>query len=286
MFFDSYLPIYSHFSSPVLSPLGSNLPESIPMKLQPFWAIWCCLFVIGCTVSNQAKNEEKNIVQTDRLDLWDATRSRQIPVTFYFPRGFQQNTSLPVVIFSHGYGANKGGDNVAYSYLTNALAAHGYFVASIQHELPTDELLPLTGKPQEVRRPNWERGAQNILFVLKELKRLKPSLDYTSTTLIGHSNGGDMSMLFAYQHPEWVHKVISLDSRRMPFPRVSKPQLYSLRSSDQVADEGVLPTSEEQQQLGIHLVQLPQTKHNDMDDSGTATQHEEINQYILGFLKD
>ncbi|MBB5621242.1 hypothetical protein HDE69_002295 [Pedobacter cryoconitis] len=47
-----------------------------------------------------------------------------------------------------------------------------------------------------------------------------------------------MSMLFATQHPELVDKVISLDNRRMPFPRVSKPRIYSLRSSDQPADEG------------------------------------------------
>ena len=168
--------------------------------------------------------------------------------------------------------------------MTEFLASQGYFVASIQHELPTDELLPMTGKPQEVRRPNWERGALNILFVVEELKKRKPNLDYKHLTLIGHSNGGDMSMLFAHKYPEMVDKIISLDNRRMTFPRVKQPKIYSLRSSDQLADEGVLPTTEEQQKYGIKIIKLKNTIHNDMDDHANADQRKEINGYILDFL--
>jgi hypothetical protein len=71
----------------------------------------------------------------------------------------------------------------------------------------------------------------------------------------------------------------------MPLPRVKKPKLYSLRSSDQQADEGVLPSEAEQRQLGIAIVKLPNTIHNDMDDHATAAQRDEIRKHLLSFLR-
>ena len=219
----------------------------------------------------------------DSLVFFDATRNRAIPAELYLP---SKEKKAKVAIVSHGYGFNKGGDNRAYSYLTEALAASGYLVASIQHELPTDDLLPLTGVPQVVRRPNWERGATNIYFVLGELRKKFPRANYQRVTLIGHSNGGDMSMLFAHQHPTLISKVISLDNRRMPFPRTQHPKIYSLRSSDQPADQGVVPTPTEQKKYGITVIQLPNTIHNNMDDSANESQRKEIIAYVLGFLKE
>jgi predicted dienelactone hydrolase len=96
----------------------------------------------------------------------------QLQFTNQIPK-FLQNKKLS--LFSHGYGQNKGGDYLAYSYLSEVLASKGFFVVSIQHELATDSLLPLTGNPQIVRRPFWERGAENILFVINELKRTNPN---------------------------------------------------------------------------------------------------------------
>jgi hypothetical protein len=66
--------------------------------------------------------------------------------------------------FTSGYGQNKWGDYLAYSYLTEFLAKKGYFVVSIQHELPTDSLLSLIGKLQIVRRSFWDRG--EIIYCL------------------------------------------------------------------------------------------------------------------------
>ena len=222
----------------------------------------------------------------DSVKLFDPSRNRVIPVALYFPEANQEGTKQKVVIFSHGYGANKGGDNLAYAYLNENLASHGYFVASVQHELSTDSLLPTTGIPQIVRRTNWERGVENILFVLNELKRTHPELDYKHVILIGHSNGGDMSMLFGSKYPNLIDKIISLDNRRVAFPRTRHPRIYSLRSSDQPADEGVLPTSEEQKKYGMNIIKLNNTIHNDMDNNATDGQRKEINNYILGFLND
>jgi pimeloyl-ACP methyl ester carboxylesterase len=189
-----------------------------------------------------------------------------------------------VVLVSHGYAENAPGANKGYSYLTKNLASKGYFVVSIQHELSTDDLIPKIGIPQVVRRPNWERGAENILFVLNELKKTNPDLDYKHLILIGHSNGGDMSVLFAHKYPDLVDKIISLDNRRMELPRTSKPKIYSLRSSDQPADEGVLPTVAEQGKFGITIIKLPNTIHNVMSDRGNKRQKREINRYVMRFL--
>lgn len=254
------------------------------MKPNLYFATAFYLFLISCAVTKNHRLPELYSCRSDSIHLFDQSRGRPVPVALYYPDTMQIKKPLQVIIFSHGYGGNRGGDYTAYSYLTKYLATHGYFVASIQHELPTDELLPLTGNPQETRRPNWERGAQNILFVLNELKKAYPALDYQHVTLVGHSNGGDMSMLFAHKYPELIDKIISLDNRRMPFPRTAKPKIYSLRSSDQPADEGVVPTVAEQQKFGMKVIKLRHTTHNQMDDSGNEAQHKEINRYVLYFL--
>lgn len=219
----------------------------------------------------------------DTLTWYDATRGRTVPVAFYAPKN---TIHAPVVIFSHGYGANQGGDYLIYSYLTEKLAAEGFFVLSIQHELPTDSLIPLTGHIQTVRRPFWDRGADNIRFALEKLKTQNPELDYTRVTLIGHSNGGDMTALFPQKYPGIVAKIICLDNRRMLLPRGTSPKVYSLRSSDLPADEGVLPTEDERKRFGMTVIVLPNTKHDQMDNDATSAQRKEIIRYILTFLNE
>ena len=159
-------------------------------------------------------------------------------------------------------------------------------MVSIQHELATDDLLPLTGNPQIVRRPFWERGADNMLFVINELKKTNPDVDFTHLTLVGHSNGGDMTALFPQKYPNMVDKIVTLDNRRMKLPRTKKVKVYSLRSSDQAADEGVLPTEKEIKKYTFKIVNLPHTTHNEMDDHATTEQRKEIQTYILSFIND
>lgn len=262
------------------SPMKKNRPI--------YLALIFCVLLLGCLLNKRSATETHRTFETrlDSLAMFDSSRNRLIPVALYLPQSTQELKSQKLVIFSHGYYANRGGSNQAYSYLTAYLAAKGYFVASIQHELPTDDLIPDKGIPQVVRRPFWERGVQNILFVLGELKKHYPQLDYKHLILIGHSNGGDMSMLFGQLHPTWVDKIISLDNRRVAFPRTRHPKIYSLRSSDQPADEGVLPTPEEQKKHKMQIIPLKNTPHRNMDNSGNEEQKKEINQYLVQFLKD
>jgi predicted dienelactone hydrolase len=258
------------------------------MKKNIYFLIIICSLLPGCFSNGKTFLKANQTFETrlDSINMFDTSRNRSIPVALYLPKSNKKIANQKVIIFNHGYYANRGESNKECSYLTEYLASKGYFVASIQHELPTDDLIPQQGIPQVVRRPFWERGVRNILFVLNELKKNYPELDYTHLILIGHSNGGDMSMLFGQEHPDLVDKIISLDNRRVAFPRTKQPKIYSLRSSDQLADEGVLPTSEEQKKYGIKIIPLKNTIHNNMDNSGNEEQKKEINDYILTFLND
>jgi len=255
-------------------------------KIICFLILAFALSVSCSTVKKRAANNRSFAVGLDTLRLYDPVRQRDIPVAVYRPETDRKLKKQKVVIFSHGYGQNKGGDYLAYSYLTGYLASKGYFVVSIQHELATDSLMPLTGIPQIVRRPFWERGADNILFVIDEMKKTSPESDFRHITLIGHSNGADMTALFPQKYPNIAHKIITLDNRRMALPRTSKSGVYSLRSSDQPADKGVLPTPEEQKKFGIKIIKLPNTIHNHMDDNANNEQHQEIRAYVLRFLNE
>ncbi|HMW40014.1 MAG: hypothetical protein K1X68_04820 [Saprospiraceae bacterium] len=225
-------------------------------------------------------------VHIDTLTLMDSLRQRPIPIAIYRKNNHPLTKNQKVIILNHGYNDNRKYSYLGYSFLAEYLAAKNYFVISIQHELPNDSLLPRNGIPQIVRRPFWERGADNILFVIQSLRNTHPELDFKHLTLIGHSNGGDMTALFAQQHPLMVNKLITLDNRRMPLPRTNHPQVYSLRSSDQLPDEGVLPDVAEIEKYKITIVTLPHTAHNDMCDAASTYQRREMIRHILNFLKD
>lgn len=231
----------------------------------------------------QATAWEHTAVRTDTFRVVDLARHRVIPLVTYAPAARPTPAPrLKVALLNHGY----GGTNTAYSFLAKNLVAHGYYVLSLQHELPGDAPLPTTGNPADVRRPNWEQGVQSMLFVLQELRRSPAAFDLDHLLLVGHSNGGDMVMLFAQEHPEQVKRVISLDNRRMALPRARRPRVLSLRSSDQPADAGVLPTPAEQAAFGMTIVQLPATLHNDMWDGATLAQQREMNGFIAKFLTE
>lgn len=245
--------------------------------------LFFALFLVQCSINrNIAESPSKNF-KRDTLTYFDSARNRKIPVAIYQPKNKNLANHIPV-IFSHGWGENKGGDYFRYDYLTESLASQGYFVMSIQHELPTDEMLAMDGNLQVMRRPNWERGAKNIYFVLNKMKADFPTLNYKKLALIGHSNGGDMTVLFAHEHPELADKIISMDNRRMPLPRTSHPKIFTIRSNDYPADEGVLPTEEEQKKYGIS-VEFSKLNHSNMDNDANAEERKYMTEKILGYLK-
>ena len=224
-----------------------------------------------------------DLVRLDTMSLMDTARGRLIPVAIYSTAHVRADRQFPVLL-SHGYNDNLPGSYLHYTYLAEFLARKGFFVVSIQHELPGDEPLAMKGDLRKLRRPNWERGVQNLLLTLDKMKRAHPEVDFDHTTLIGHSNGGDISALFAEQHPELVENLITLDNRRMPLPRTGRPRVLSLRSSDAPADQGVLPTPEEQALNGIRIIPLPDVKHNEMSDRASETQRSGITRRVSDFI--
>ena len=208
------------------------------------------------------------------LQLVDAARQRPVPVVLYGGPGPHR----PLVILSHGY----GGQPTGYGFIANSLAERGYLVAAIDHELPGDAPIPSGGNAYQVRMPNWRIGANSIGYVIAELRRRRLSSG-APAVLVGHSNGGDMAMLFAAEHPELVRAAISLDNRRHPLPRTARPRICSIRSSDQPADPGVLPSPAEQARFGIQISQAT-VIHNDMWDGATPEQKQAMLAAVLRCL--
>ena len=141
--------------------------------------------------------------------------------------------------------------------------------------------------PYVGRQAVYERGEANILFVLGQLKKLQPNADYNHLTLVGHSNGGDVAMFCAKQHPELVSKVITLDNLRVPFVLSDKMKILSFRSTDPnfKTDPGVLPTPQQAKADGIDIVKT-QFQHTWMSDRGPDSAKETIQATLDQFLGD
>ena len=259
-------------------PFLFDFDEIFPISKQvPMKTILICLFTLFVSDSVSFACSEFTTC------LYDGGRQRPVPVAVYQPETV--TGKVKVIIFSHGYGQNDGNSFKSYSFLTRSLADKGYCVISIQHELPQDPPLSMEGDFMKTRMPHWENGVANILFIIQEFKKLRPGLDWNNLALMGHSNGGDMSMLFASKYPEMITKAISLDHRRMIIPRIAKPRILTLRGCDYEADKNVIPTLDEQRKYHIGVIPLAGVKHGDMDDKGSREQHERMLNPICDFLE-
>jgi alpha-beta hydrolase superfamily lysophospholipase len=192
--------------------------------------------------------------------------------------------TLPVVILSHGNTVKF----TEYSFLANVFAARGYMVVSIQHDLETDEpMVTKVGEQYVGRGMQYNRGVANIMFAIDQLKRLQPNSDYRHLTMVGHSNGGDISMYFAKRYPELIKKVVTLDNLRVPFMTDGKFKILSFRSKDPVfkADPGVVPDDEICQKAGITVIKTAY-QHTDMSDRGPDEVKSTIQTIIDKFLSE
>ena len=192
--------------------------------------------------------------------------------------------TLPVAILNHGNTVKF----TEYSFLANVFAARGYLTISIQHDLPTDA--PMVTKVGELyagRLPQYQRGVANIRFAVDQMKKMEPNADYDHLTLVGHSNGGDISMYFAKMYPNEIKKVVTLDNLRVPFVTDGKFKILSFRSKDPVfkADPGVIPDEEVCEKAGITVVRTG-FQHNDMRDTGPDEAKSSIEGMLDKFLEN
>jgi pimeloyl-ACP methyl ester carboxylesterase len=143
-------------------------------------------------------------------------------------------------------------------------------------------------KPGEIyvgRLPQYQRGVANIRFAAEEMKKVQPNADYDHLTLVGHSAGADISMLFAKEYPDQTKKVVTLDNLRVPFVTDGKFKILSFRSKDPVfkTDPGVVPDEEVCEKAGITVVRTD-FQHNDMRDTGPDQAKSSIQSMLDQFL--
>lgn len=239
-------------------------------------------FLVLCLCSC-GMGARRNGRQTEHLTLLDTTRNRLIPIAIHYPAGKNDEAPLqphPVVLISGGYGIS----HEAYSFLVNDLSDSEYVVVNIQHDLPTDAPIATAGDIQALRTPVWERGAENIRFVRSALRTRYPHFGWGRLVLIGHSNGGDISVWFAKEEPSSVLALITLDHRRVALPRLLSPQVLTIRADDTEADPGVLPSIQEQERFAVKVERIEGARHNDMYDGGSEALKRSILEHIRPFL--
>lgn len=248
------------------------------------------LLLSFCTLSVVAYfTASKWAIRHETVTLYDAARGRPIAVDIAVRRDKEMQANagllkLPVAVLNHGNTVKF----TEYSFLANLFAARGYMAVSIQHDLDTDA--PLVTKVGELyvgRLPVYERGVANIQFAVDELKKIQPNSDYDHLTMVGHSNGGDISMYFAKIHPEQVKKVVTLDNLRVPFMTDGKFKILSFRSQDAVfkPDPGVVPDDDTCEKAGITVVNTGY-QHTDMSDRGPDGVKLKIQALLDKFLDD
>lgn len=238
-----------------------------------------CFCLMICT---HAVNAGGGLLR-DTLTLSDSLRSRTIPVEYSLPAAGVKMKG--VVIFSHGYNQNQPGSYLDYTWLKKYMNDCGYALVSIQHELPEDSLLSTELPARVTRWSNWKRGAANILFVVNHIAEINPLLKKEQYIIMGHSNGGDMSALFATEHPELCEMLITFDNRRMTLPVLKELKVASIRSADQPADEGVIPDVDTQKKYQMLIVKASGVIHNHMSDSGNDAERKEMMELLDHILK-
>jgi pimeloyl-ACP methyl ester carboxylesterase len=248
------------------------------------------LLSVGALFTLAYFSASKWAIRHQTITFYDAERdNRPVAVNIAVRRDREMQaeagmSKLPVAVLNHGNTVKF----TEYSFLTNVLAARGYLVVSIQHDLPTDA--PMVTKEGELyvgRLKQIERGVANIKFAVAQMEKVQPNADYDHLTVIGHSMGGDITMYFAKQYPERVRKVVTLDNLRVPFVTSGKFKILSFRSHDPVfkTDPGVLPTSDECAKDGITIVNT-NFQHNDMRDTGSEEAKASIQNMLDKFLAD
>jgi alpha/beta hydrolase fold len=248
------------------------------------------LLSVGAVATAAYFTLSKWAIRHETVTFYDSSRDNRpvaVDIAVRRDKEMQANAGLlklPVAVLNHGNTVK----NTEYSFLANMLAARGYEVVSIQHDLPSDP--PMVTKVGELyvgRLTQIQRGVANIRFAVEEMRNVQPNADYDHLTVVGHSMGGDITMYFAKQYPEEVRKVVTLDNLRVPFITSGKFKILSFRSKDPQfkTDPGVIPSEEECEKAGITVVKTD-FQHNDMRDTGSEEAKTSIQGMLDKFLAD
>ncbi|MDI4234074.1 alpha/beta hydrolase [Bradyrhizobium sp. Arg237L] len=226
-------------------------------------------------------------VRHETITFYDPTRdNRAVTVEIVVRRDKEMQADAQMITLPVAHGNTVR--FTEYSFLATVFAARGYMVVSIQHDLESDPpLATKVGEPYVGRLPVYQRGIANIRFAIGELRAVQPNADYDHLTMVGHSNGGDISKYFAKIYPDQVRKVVTLDNLRVPFMTDGRVKILSFRSRDPVfkADSGVVPDDEMCEKAGIAVVRTDY-RHTDMSDRGPKAAKAAILEVLGKYLDD
>jgi len=221
----------------------------------------------------------------EHLNIYDELRNRHIPISIAYPdnaKVCQPNSPCEVIFISAGYRVPYE----KYNFLTSLLTHLNYLVVSIDHELPSDPPLSRTGDLYETRIENWQRGSKTLAFVHDKLSKRFINYDFKQLTLIGHSNGGDISTWLTNKNSSYIKQLITLDHKRVTLPKNKKVKVLSITSPEYPIKKGVLLTNSERKDYGVCVIDIPNSKHMDLTDYGTPIVKEKVIQIVKKFLSN
>lgn len=213
----------------------------------------------------------------------DSTRDRSIPLEVVLPQDSDSCTTKEQCDVAFISAGNRV-PFTKYSFVGEMLNDRGYMTIYVDHELPSDPPLSKTGDLYKTRIENWTRGAQTLNVLQYELASRFPAYDFDKLTLVGHSNGGDISTWLSNENKSYVSQLITLDHKRVTLPKSENIRVLSIRATEYPTKEGVLPTESEQKQYGSCVVEIPDSKHMDLSDYGSNLAKQSTNDIMIGFL--
>ncbi|MBY5943683.1 alpha/beta hydrolase [Photobacterium rosenbergii] len=222
-------------------------------------------------------------VHANSMVIWDSARERSIPIEIEHAVG-ESICSLQKPCNVAFVSAGNKVPFTQYQFLTKKLNRLGYMTVAVDHELPNDPPLSKNGDLYQTRIENWQRGADTLDFLQQQLAGRYPTYDFNKLTLVGHSNGGDISAWLANSGKGYVYQIITLDHKRVALPRTEKIKVLSVRATEYPTKQGVLPTELEQKKYGSCILEIPNSKHMDLSDYGSAAVMSEAKHIMTGFI--
>lgn len=172
---------------------------------------------------------------THDFEWTDTARQRPVPARLYWPEGAASDTSVPLVVFSHGI----GGSRLGYRYLGEHLARHGIAALHLQHagsdrSLWGGNVLSLIGRLQDAASDQEAIDrVGDLRFALDELlgrSAFGPRIDRARIAGAGHSYGANTMLLVAGARVPRDGKVIDLrEPRLQAVVLMSAPPIYGER---------------------------------------------------------
>jgi serine/threonine protein kinase/predicted dienelactone hydrolase len=152
--------------------------------------------------SSDAEDISGTLAAIAELTLHDGGRNRDVPIKVYYPEHL--SGSVPLIIFSPGYGGNREG----YAYLGRGWAAHGYIVMVPTHDgsdnvaLRKNALHGVEDASQAFENQTQRTGDIHFLIssvkeIGKKISPIKGRIDRKRIGMSGHSMGGGTALLIA-----------------------------------------------------------------------------------------